>query len=720
MAAKPFASSADLGVKEQTLEVLADGVYALTAEGDPNLGAIEGEDFLVCFEALATPVAARRWLAKLREHTDKPVRYLVLSHYHAVRVLGASAFDAEVIVSSEQTRHLIEERGQQDWESEYGRMPRLFEEPESIPGLTWPTMTFRDRLTIELGGDRGELVLEFLGRGHTEGDIVAWLPQHGSSSPATWSSRRPRSTPATRSTSTGPPARSTGSRRWAPAARRRPRGDRPGRGSVDAAIEQTRDFLLTMQRTVGDVHRAGGTLKQAFEATHEALGPAVRRMADLRALPALRRPAAVGRVSRHRAPRHLDRRARPRRVGPAAGLRRDDDHADPRRTSPTGRSSSSAAARSGRPPPCCWPAGACASSSSTAARARPGRQQGHLPAARRPRRLGLRRVGAEIARRGVTWTTARTFHRDAELFSFAFADRGRSPFPPFVNISQCVTEELLDQAIAAQPLVEVRWGPPVVGIEQDDDGVTVSCDGRRRPLVRPTPWPARAARDACAPGARPSTARLRDQFLICDIRDDLPGWETERPVLLRPGVEPGARCSSTPARTRPSASTGRCRRSFDLAPRRPPAASTGESGRSSATAVRGVWKSVYRFHSAFVTGCGSAGCWSPATPRTCLPFGARGLNSGVLDAENAAWKIAFVLRGWAPESLLDSYHDERHAAALENIEVTGATMRFLVPGTEEEPAAASTSWSGPPPTRRPGPRSTPAGWPSRSGTSTRR
>ena len=143
MAARPFASSADLGLKEQTLEVLADGVYALTAEGDPNLGAIEGEDFLVCFEALATPVAARRWLAKLREHTDKPVRYLVLSHYHAVRVLGASAFDAEVIVSSEATRHLIAERGQEDWESEYGRMPRLFEEPESIPGLITFKATMR-------------------------------------------------------------------------------------------------------------------------------------------------------------------------------------------------------------------------------------------------------------------------------------------------------------------------------------------------------------------------------------------------------------------------------------------------------------------------------------------------------------------------------------------------------------------------------------------------
>src|SRR5438445_2484235 len=116
MTQKAFASSADLGEKQQTLEVLADGVYALTAEGDPNVGAVEGEDFLVAFEALATPVAARAWLARLREVTDKPVRYLVLSHYHAVRVLGASAFEAEAIIAHDQTRVLIEERGQQDWD----------------------------------------------------------------------------------------------------------------------------------------------------------------------------------------------------------------------------------------------------------------------------------------------------------------------------------------------------------------------------------------------------------------------------------------------------------------------------------------------------------------------------------------------------------------------------------------------------------------------------
>src|SRR5690349_23320056 len=84
-------------------------------------------------------------------------------------------------------------------------------------------------------------------------------------------------------------------------------------------------------------------------------------------------------------------------------------------------------------------------------------------------------VGAEVARRGVTWTTARTFHHDRELFSFTFADRGRSPFPPFVNISQCETEALLDERIAAEPRIDVRWGRPVTGIQQDDAGVTVTC-----------------------------------------------------------------------------------------------------------------------------------------------------------------------------------------------------------------------------------------------------
>jgi glyoxylase-like metal-dependent hydrolase (beta-lactamase superfamily II) len=272
MATKPFASSADLSAKEQTLEALAEGVYALTAEGDPNIGAVEGEDFLVCFEALATPLAASRWLDRLREHTDKPVRYLVLSHYHAVRVLGASAFDADVIVAHENTRALVSERGKEDWESEFGRMPRLFEEPASIPGLTWPTLTFSDRLTIDLGGDRGDLVLQYCGRGHTEGDIVAWLPRQ-------------------RILFAGDLVEAQAALYTGDAFHREWAGDTldriaafgaqtliGGRGGVshgaDAvadAIGQTRHFLEVLLAEVGAVHARGGTLKEAFDRAHAAL-----------------------------------------------------------------------------------------------------------------------------------------------------------------------------------------------------------------------------------------------------------------------------------------------------------------------------------------------------------------------------------------------------------------------------------------------------------------
>jgi glyoxylase-like metal-dependent hydrolase (beta-lactamase superfamily II) len=274
MATKPFASSADLTDKTETLEVLADGVYTLTAEGDPNVGAVEGEDFLVCFEARATPVAAREWLARLREHTDKPVRYLVLSHYHAVRVLGASAFGAVAVVAHEATRALIAERGVQDWHSELGRMPRLFKEPSSIPGLTWPDVTFADRLAIDLGGGRGELVLRWCGRGHTAGDIVAWLPRQrvlfagdlveARAAPYTGDAFHADWAAGTLDAVAAFGAEALVGGRGAVAR---------GRQAVDAAVAQTRDFLLVMRDRVGRVHAGGGTLKEAFQATHEALAP---------------------------------------------------------------------------------------------------------------------------------------------------------------------------------------------------------------------------------------------------------------------------------------------------------------------------------------------------------------------------------------------------------------------------------------------------------------
>ena len=170
-----FASSGDIAEKRVSFTELAAGVFAFTAEGDPNSGVVVGDDGVLVFDAQATPAQARRVIERVRAVTDKPVRHLVLSHYHAVRVMGASAYGAEQVIASDGTYELILERGQADFESEVGRFPRLFEDVASVPGLTWPTMAFPDRLTVWLGKRRVDLI--HLGRGHTAGDMVAWLPE---------------------------------------------------------------------------------------------------------------------------------------------------------------------------------------------------------------------------------------------------------------------------------------------------------------------------------------------------------------------------------------------------------------------------------------------------------------------------------------------------------------------------------------------------------------
>ena len=173
---KTFASAADLEVKNVSFDKLSEHAYAYTAEGDPNTGIIIGDDAVMVIDTQATPVMAQDVIRRIREVTDKPIKYVLLSHYHAVRVLGASAYGAEHIIASEDTRDLIVERGQFDKDSEIGRFPRLFQNVESVPeGLTWPTMTFTGKMTLWLG--KLEVQILQLGRGHTKGDTVAWLPQ---------------------------------------------------------------------------------------------------------------------------------------------------------------------------------------------------------------------------------------------------------------------------------------------------------------------------------------------------------------------------------------------------------------------------------------------------------------------------------------------------------------------------------------------------------------
>ncbi|CUH81245.1 MBL fold metallo-hydrolase [Tropicibacter naphthalenivorans] len=171
---KGFASANDMEEKTISFTQVGEGLYAFTAEGDPNTGVIIGDDSVMIVEAQATPRLARKVIECVRSVTDKPISHLVLTHYHAVRVLGASAYGAREIIMSDTAAAMVEERGQEDWDSEFDRFPRLFQGHEEIPGLTRPTTTFSDRMTVYLGKRRVDIMT--LGRAHTAGDAVIWVP----------------------------------------------------------------------------------------------------------------------------------------------------------------------------------------------------------------------------------------------------------------------------------------------------------------------------------------------------------------------------------------------------------------------------------------------------------------------------------------------------------------------------------------------------------------
>ena len=174
---KQFASVADLEEKKTTFAQLSAHCWAYTAEGDPNTGVIITDESVLICDALATPVMAQNLIREIRKVTDKPIKYVVLSHYHAVRVLGASGFKAagmQEIIASRGTYEMIVERGEQDWKSEYERFPRLFDAYDSIPGLTWPTVVFEQKMTLHMGGL--EVHIMHVGPGHTKGDTIVWVP----------------------------------------------------------------------------------------------------------------------------------------------------------------------------------------------------------------------------------------------------------------------------------------------------------------------------------------------------------------------------------------------------------------------------------------------------------------------------------------------------------------------------------------------------------------
>ena len=284
-------------------------------------------------------------------------------------------------------------------------------------------------------------------------------------------------------------------------------------------------------------------------------------------------------------------------------------------------------------------------------------------------------AGEQIAAEGVTWTTARTFHRADELFAHTFADAGSSPFPPFVNLSQSRTEEILDERIAGEPLIDLRWGREVTDLAAHSAPFTVLCTGAAGALRRTL-------------GVTFDGFSFDDRFLICDIRTDLPGWATERRFFFDPEWNPGRQVLVHPCPDGTFRIDWQVPADYDL-----DAEVASGALDQRIRAIIGdrpyeiVWKSVYRFHSRIASRMRVGRVLLAGDAAHLVsPFGARGLNSGVADAENAAWKIAHVGYGWAPEELLESYHAERHAAAAENLAVTTATMDFLVPPDPERAA----------------------------------
>ena len=270
MSSKTFASTGDLGPKKVSFNQLGNGLYAYTAEGDPNTGVIIGDDGCVVIDTQATPAMAQDVIARIRLVTDKPIKYVILSHYHAVRVFGASAYEGATIIASDATRGLIVERGEADKASEMGRFPRLFQNTETVPqGLVWPHLTFAKEMTLWLG--KREVKLAHIGRGHTAGDIIAFVPDArvvfsgdlveyhsacycGDAHLVDW--------PQTLERLAALDARALVPGRGAAL---------PTSAEVAEGIALTRDFLRALYGAAQDSVARGRTLKECFAATREAM-----------------------------------------------------------------------------------------------------------------------------------------------------------------------------------------------------------------------------------------------------------------------------------------------------------------------------------------------------------------------------------------------------------------------------------------------------------------
>ena len=300
-------------------------------------------------------------------------------------------------------------------------------------------------------------------------------------------------------------------------------------------------------------------------------------------------------------------------------------------------------------------------------------------------RLG---VYERIARKGIQWSVGRTFAGKDEVYSFDLRQQSAynlSTQPPFINIQQFYIEGYLVERIQELGGVELRWMNRVTGFEQDANGATLSVT---------TPagdYRMRAAHVIDASGSRSPfrqwagaavTARKGDdRWCIADVR-----FSKHPPVERHTWIE--APFNENRAVWQHLMGDDVWRIDYQMAPNcDPQEVSREEVVRERLRRQFGpdceveiVWVGPYAYRSECVDAMRHGRPYFGGdAAKVGSPFGARGGNTGGADADNLAWKLAAVLKGRAPEALLDIYHEERHEAAQQNVLVTNRTARFLRP-----------------------------------------
>ncbi|MEO7127958.1 MAG: FAD-dependent oxidoreductase [Rhodoferax sp.] len=300
-------------------------------------------------------------------------------------------------------------------------------------------------------------------------------------------------------------------------------------------------------------------------------------------------------------------------------------------------------------------------------------------------RLGIYQ---RIANKGIQWSVGRTFAGQDEIYSFDLREQSSfnlSTQPPFINIQQFYIEGFLVERIHELGHVDIRWKSRVTALEQNNEFATLTVEtpaGSYRIEADhvidatgcTTPFHAWC-------GASVHTKRGDDRWCIADVR-----FSKHPPVERHTWIE--APFNENRAVWQHLMADNVWRIDYQMAPNADPAYVSREDvvrerlihqfGPDAQVDI--VWVGPYAYRSQWVDQMRVGHVFFMGdTAKVVSPFGARGGNTGVADADNLAWKLAAVLRGQATSALLDSYHDERHQAARQNVMVTNRTARFLRP-----------------------------------------